>query len=171
MDDLRSKLFFEPKNGYDLIGTDERIDAEKYCKAYRRYLNDSRTEREAVDNAILLAEKNGFVPYVPGMELKPGDKIYQNNRGKALTLAVMGKLPLSAGAVIAGAHVDAPRIDLKQTTLYESDEMAFFKTHYYGGIKKYQWVTIPLELHGVVALKSGEPVLAPGGEPADLLSG
>ena len=75
MDDLRSKLFYEQKNGYDLIDTGERIDAEKYCKAYMRYLNDSRTEREAVDNAILLAEKNGFVPYVPGMELEPGDKI------------------------------------------------------------------------------------------------
>ena len=158
MDDLRNRLFYEQKNAYDLIDTAERIDAEKYCRAYMRYLNDSRTEREAVDNAILLAEKSGFVPYVPGMELKPGDKIYQNNRGKALMLAVMGRQPLSAGAVIAGAHVDAPRLDLKQTTLYESDEMAFFKTHYYGGIKKYQWVTIPLELHGVVALKSGETI-------------
>ena len=103
MDDLRNRLFYEQKNAYDLIDTAERIDAEKYCRAYMRYLNDSRTEREAVDNAILLAEKSGFVPYVPGMELKPGDKIYQNNRGKALMLAVMGRQPLSAGAVIAGA--------------------------------------------------------------------
>lgn len=85
-------------------------------------------------------------------------KIFSNNRGKALMLAVIGKKPLSEGAVIAGAHVDAPRLDLKQVTMYESDEMCYFKTHYYGGIKKYQWVTIPLELHGVVALKSGEVV-------------
>ena len=85
-------------------------------------------------------------------------KIYKNNRGKALMLAVIGKKPLNEGAVIAGAHVDAPRIDLKQVTMYESDEMCYFKTHYYGGIKKYQWVTVPLELHGVVALRSGELV-------------
>ena len=158
MDELRSNLFFEPKNGYDRIETAERIDAEKYCRAYMEFLNDSRTEREAVDNAIRLAEKNGFAAYVPGKELKPGAKVYQNNRGKALMLAVIGKKPLSEGAVIAGAHVDAPRLDLKQIPLYESDEMAYLKTHYYGGIKKYQWVTIPLELHGVVALKSGETV-------------
>ena len=158
MDELRSNLFFEPKNGYDRIETAERIDAEKYCRAYMEFLNDSRTEREAVDNAIRLAEKNGFAAYVPGKELKPGAKVYQNNRGKALMLAVIGKKPLSEGAVIAGAHVDSPRIDLKQVTLYEQDEMAYFKTHYYGGIKKYQWVTIPRELHGVVALKSGETV-------------
>ena len=158
MDELRNNLFFEPKNGYDRIETAERIDAENYCRAYMAYLNDSRTERESVDNAIRLAEENGFVKYVPGTELKAGDKVYQNNRGKALMLAVIGKKPLSEGAVIAGAHVDAPRLDLKQIPLYENEEMAYFKTHYYGGIKKYQWVTIPLELHGVVALKSGETV-------------
>ena len=131
---------------------------EEYCHGYMDYLDNSRMEREAVANAIALAEQEGFVPYVPGMELKPGDKIYKNNRSKALMLAVIGKKPLSEGAVIAGAHVDSPRIDLKQVTLYEQDEMAYFKTHYYGGIKKYQWVTIPLELHGAVALKNGEVV-------------
>ena len=95
-------------------------------------------------------------------------KIYRNNRGKALMLAVIGKKSLAEGSVIAGAHVDAPRLDLKQITMYESDEMCFFKTHYYGGIKKYQWVTIPLELHGVVALKSGEVVdVVIGREPGD----
>ncbi len=158
MDELRSKLFYEQKNGYDLIDTEERLKVEDYCKGYMEYLDSSRMEREAVANAIALAEKRGYVEYVPGMSLKPGDKIYKNNRGKALILAVIGKKPLSEGAVIAGAHVDAPRIDLKQVTLYEQDELAYFKTHYYGGIKKYQWVTIPLELHGAVALKSGEVV-------------
>ena len=158
MDELRTKLFYEQKNGYDLIGTEERLAVEDYCRGYMDYLDNSRMEREAVDNAIALAEKEGFVEYKPGMALKPGDKIYKNNRGKALMLAVIGKKPLSEGAVIAGAHVDAPRIDLKQVTLYEQDEMAYFKTHYYGGIKKYQWVTIPLELHGAVALKNGEVV-------------
>ena len=158
MDELRTKLFYEQKNGYDLIGTEERLAVEDYCRGYMDYLDNSRMEREAVDNAIALAEKEGFVEYKPGMALKAGDKIYKNNRGKALMLAVIGKKPLSEGAVIAGAHVDSPRIDLKQVTLYEQDEMAYFKTHYYGGIKKYQWVTIPLELHGAVALKNGEVV-------------
>jgi aspartyl aminopeptidase len=158
MDELRSKLFYEQKNGYDLIGTEERLAVEDYCKGYMEYLDNSRMEREAVVNAIALAEKEGFVEYVPGMALKPGDKVYKNNRGKALILAVIGKKPLNEGAVIAGAHVDSPRIDLKQVTLYEQDELAYFKTHYYGGIKKYQWVTIPLELHGAVALKNGEVI-------------
>ena len=158
MDELRSKLFYEQKNGYDLIDTRERLAVEDYCRSYMDYLDRSRMEREAVANAIELAEKQGFVEYKPGMALKPGDKVYKNNRGKALILAVIGRKPLSEGAVIAGAHVDSPRIDLKQVTLYEQDEMAYFKTHYYGGIKKYQWVTIPLELHGAVALKSGEVV-------------
>ena len=168
MEDLRSKLFYEQKNGYDLIGTEERIAVEDYSREYMDYLNRSRTEREAVVNAIAIAESKGFVPYVPGMELKPGLKVYKNNRGKALMLAVIGKKSLAEGSVIAGAHVDAPRLDLKQITMYESDEMCFFKTHYYGGIKKYQWVTIPLELHGVVALKSGEVVdVVIGREPGE----
>ena len=158
MDELRSKLFYEQKNGYDLIDTEERLKVEDYCKGYMAYLDRSRMEREAVASAIELAEDLGFVEYVPGMALKAGDKIYKNNRGKSLILAVIGKKPLSEGAVIAGAHIDSPRLDLKQVTLYEQDEMAYFKTHYYGGIKKYQWVTIPLELHGAVALKSGEVV-------------
>ena len=158
MDELRSKLFYEQKNGYDLIDTQERIAVEEYCSGYMSYLDSSRTEREAVNNAIALAEAEGFVEFKPGVALKSGSKVYYNNRGKALILAVIGKKPLDCGAVIAGAHVDAPRLDLKQVTMYESDEMCYFKTHYYGGIKKYQWVAMPLELHGAVALKSGEVV-------------
>ena len=158
MSDLREKLFYVQKNGYDLLDTEERVKLEEYCSEYMDYLDRSRMEREAVANAIELAEAHGFVEYVVGMELKPGMKVYKNNRGKALMLAVIGKKPLSDGAVIAGAHVDSPRLDLKQVTLYESDEMCYFKTHYYGGIKKYQWVTIPLELHGAVVLKSGEVI-------------
>ena len=158
MDELRDRLFYEQKNGYDLIDTAERVKCEEYCRAYMDYLNVSRTEREAVRNAIAEAEAKGFVEYAPGMELKPGAKVYRNNRGKALMLAVIGKKSLAEGAVIAGAHVDAPRLDLKQVTMYESDEMCYFRTHYYGGIKKYQWVTIPLELHGVVSLRDGSTV-------------
>ena len=155
---LKEKLFYKPKNGYDRIDLKERLALEKYCEAYKAFLNDSRTEREAVQNAIAEAEANGFVPFTPGMELKPGMKLYRSNRGKALLLAVVGTKPLNEGCTIAAAHVDSPRMDLKPQPLYEDGELAYFKTHYYGGIKKYQWVTIPLEIHGVVALKSGENV-------------
>ncbi|MCR5577300.1 MAG: aminopeptidase [Oscillospiraceae bacterium] len=156
MDELKKKLFYEPKNGYDLVETAEHIEAENYCRGYMAFLNEARTEREAVSCAVELARERGFVEYIPGMELRPGMKLYRSNRGKALTLAVIGRNSLADGAVIAGAHVDAPRLDLKQNPLYESEELCFFRTHYYGGIKKYQWVTIPLELHGVIVLKSGE---------------
>ena len=158
MSDLREQLFYEPKNGYDRIETEERIALERYCTDYMAFLNDARTEREAVALAISEAEARGFKPYVPGMALQPGDKVYKSNRGKALLLAVIGSEPLSEGAVIAGAHVDSPRLDLKQNPLYESDELCYLKTHYYGGLKKYQWAAIPLEVHGVVTLRSGETV-------------
>ena len=156
--DYRKELFYEKKNGYDSMDAAAREAMEAYCEGYKAYLNDSRTEREAVANAIRLAEREGFVEYRAGMELKAGDKVWFNNRGKALMLAVAGKKPLSEGVVVAAAHVDAPRLDLKQTPLYEDNELAFFKTHYYGGIKKYQWTAIPLELHGVVATKDGEVI-------------
>ena len=158
MENLRENLFFDPKNGYDRIETKERLDLERYCREYMDFLNEARTEREAVRCAIAAAEEYGFIPYTPGQELRSGDRIYLCNRGKALMLAVIGRESLDRGAVIAGAHVDAPRLDLKQIPLYEQDELCYVRTHYYGGIKKYQWVTIPLELHGVVALKSGETV-------------
>ena len=168
MTEIRDELFYKQKNGYDTMDTQQRVDMEDYCRGYMSFLNDARTEREAVKLTIEMAEDNGFVEYVDGMELKAGDKVYRNNRGKSLILAVIGKKSLEHGCVIAGAHVDSPRIDLKQNPLYESDELAYFKTHYYGGIKKYQWVTIPLELHGVVALKTGETVdITIGRDPAD----
>ena len=158
MAEIRDELFYKQKNGYDTMSTQQRIDMEDYCRGYMAFLNEARTEREAVKIAIEMAEDKGFVEYVDGMKLSPGDKVYCNNRSKALMLAVIGRKSLEEGCVIAGAHVDSPRIDLKQNPLYESDELAYFKTHYYGGIKKYQWVTIPLELHGVVALKNGETI-------------
>ena len=164
----REKLFYQQKNGYDLIDAEESRLAFAYCEGYKQYLNASRTEREAVREAIAIAEAEGFVPYVPGIALKAGDRVYHSNRGKALMLAVIGEKPLSEGCVIAGAHVDCPRLDLKQVPMYEDTEMAFFKTHYYGGIKKYQWVAIPLELHGVVALKNGDLIdVVIGRDPED----
>lgn len=158
MDNMRDSLFYNQKNGYDIISVEERQKLEAYCAEYMSFINTCRTERESVKRAVELAESNGFKELKAGVEIKPGQKIYYNNRGKSLILAVIGKQPLSAGCLISGSHVDSPRLDLKQLPLYESDELAFFKTHYYGGIKKYQWVTIPLELHGVVSLKSGETI-------------
>jgi len=166
--ELREQLFYSQKNGYDRIDVKERLALEKYCEAYKAFLNDSRTEREAVCNAIAQAEAEGFVPFTPGMDVKPGMKLYRSNRGKSLLLAVVGKKPLSEGCNIAAAHVDSPRLDLKPLPLYEDGEMCYLKTHYYGGIKKYQWVTIPLELHGVVSLKNGETVhVVIGRDPDD----
>ena len=163
---LREKLFYTQKNGHDRIDAAERVAVEGYCEDYKSYLTVSRTEREAVREAIRLAEEYGFREFTSGMAVKPGDKLYRSNRGKALLLAVVGKKPLSEGATIAAAHVDSPRLDLKQLPLYEDNELAYFKTHYYGGIKKYQWLAIPLELHGVVALKNGETVeIVIGREP------
>ena len=168
MSDMRENLFYTRKNGYELIDTAERVAIEEYCRGYMEFLNDARTEREAVKLAISQAESCGFTEFKPDIKLSPGSKVYRNNRGKALMLAVIGKKPLSDGCVIAGAHVDAPRIDLKQNPMYETDELCYFKTHYYGGIKKYQWVTIPLELHGVVALKNGELIdVVIGRDPSD----
>ena len=162
----KEKLFYQPKNGYDQIGAEQTGEVFAYAEGYKQFLDAARTEREAVKEAIRMAEEAGFVPYTFGMALQPGAKVYVNNRGKALMLAVLGQQPLDRGCVIAGAHIDSPRLDLKQTPMYEDSELAYFKTHYYGGIKKYQWVTIPLELHGTVALKDGSTVdIAIGREP------
>ena len=167
-DELRDRLFYQQKQGYDLIDVDERLKLEAYCEDYKAFLNAARTEREAVTEAIRQAEAVGFVPYVPGMELTAGDKVYRNIRGKALMLAIIGKKSLAEGANIAAAHIDSPRLDLKQLPLVEDNELAYFKTHYYGGIKKYQWVTIPLELHGVVSRKDGSVVeVVIGKDPED----
>ena len=154
----REALSYKQKNGWDCLAEGEEAALEAYCEDYKKFLDAGKTERECVDYAIRLAEANGFKPFERGMELKAGDKVYRNNRGKALMLAVIGSESLENGANIGASHIDSPRLDLKQNPLYESDEMAFLKTHYYGGIRKYQWVTIPLELHGVVALKDGSTV-------------
>ena len=166
LDALREKLLYKQKQGYDIIDVDERIKLEEYATAYKAYLNAARTEREAVTEAIAQAEALGFVPYERGMVLEPGTKIYKSVRGKALMLAVMGRETLDHGANIAAAHVDSPRLDLKPIPLYEKDEICLLKTHYYGGIKKYQWTTIPLSLHGVIVKADGTSVEVNIGEDA-----
>ncbi|MBQ3010158.1 MAG: aminopeptidase [Oscillospiraceae bacterium] len=166
--ELKQELFYRPKNGYDLIGADEKLALHEYCEAYKHFLNISRTERECVQVAVEMAEKAGFVEYEVGMPMQPGTKLYRNIRGKSLILAVMGEQPLDEGCLMAGAHIDAPRLDLKQNPLMETDDLAYFRTHYYGGIRKYQWVAVPLEMHGVVALKNGETVsIVIGRDPED----
>ena len=160
----REKLLSQRKNGYDRVPAQEIPAMERYCSLYKTFLHQGKTERECARVAVELAEKAGFKPYERGMELKPGDRIYRVNRGKSVMLAVIGKQSLEKGAQIVAAHIDSPRLDLKPNPLYEDSELAFFKTHYYGGIRKYQWVTIPLEFHGVVAKKDGTVVEVKLGE-------
>ncbi len=156
--ELREKLFFKPECGYDILSEEEVAKMNAYCEDYKDFLNRGKTERLCVINCIRLAEEKGFKAYETGMKLQAGDKVYFNNRGKAIMLAVIGTKPLSEGINITAAHTDAPRLDLKPNPLYEDAEMSFLKTHHYGGIRKYQWVTIPLELHGVVILADGTSV-------------
>ena len=164
----KEALFFQRRNGYDRLTPEDREAMEDYCQGYKDFLDQGKTERECVDAAIALAQAAGFRPLERGAPLRPGDRVYRSNRGKALMLAVIGEEPLSQGAAIAAAHIDSPRLDLKQNPLYEEKELAYLKTHYYGGIKKYQWTTIPLALHGVVVLADGRSVTVRIGEdPGD----
>ena len=129
-----------------------------YAEDYKKFLDAAKTEREAVAQAIKLATERGFSEYKLGDEVKIGDKLYYNNRGKNLFLFSIGSEPIERGIRISAAHIDSPRIDLKQCPIYEEGGMSFFKTHYYGGIRKYQWVALPLALHGVVVKANGEAV-------------
>ncbi len=163
-DELRDSLLYKPSNGYSRVTPEQRAEMESYCKRYAAFMDDCKTEREATVWTVAQAEKHGFRPLTAGMELKPGDKVYFNNRGKSILLAVIGSKSLASGANICAAHVDSPRMDIKPNPLYEDSEIAYFKTHYYGGIKKYQWTTVPLALHGVVSLKDGSVVTVTIGE-------
>ena len=163
-DELREKLLMAPKNGYTRITPEEREEMNAYCRRYMAFMDACKTEREATAWAVREAEKRGYKPFAPGMEVKPGDKIYYNNRDKSIALAVIGTESLASGANICAAHVDSPRLDIKPNPLYEEAQIAYFKTHYYGGIKKYQWPTVPLALHGVVYRKDGTVVTVTIGE-------
>ena len=164
IEEMRTSLLRNDKNGFTRITAEQRAEMETYCRNYMDFMDLAKTEREATTWAVQAAEARGFVELKPGMEAKPGDKFYLNNRGKSIMLAVVGKQSLSAGANICAAHVDSPRMDLKPNPLYEDSEIAYFKTHYYGGIKKYQWVALPLALHGVVVRKDGTTVNITVGE-------
>ena len=163
-DELRSQLLAAPKNGYTRINETQRAEMEAYCKRYAAFMDACKTEREATAWTAKAAEDHGFKPFAAGMTLNPGDKVYYVNRKKSIILAVMGEKSLAEGANICAAHVDSPRMDLKPNPLYEDSEIAYFKTHYYGGIKKYQWPTVPLALHGVVYRKDGSVITVTIGE-------
>lgn len=141
---------------YDEAGLKEVFE---YCEGYKKYISDCKTERECVSESIRIAETYGYrnlEDIIKNKEtLKSGDKVYANNMGKGIALFLIGEEPMAAGCNILGAHVDSPRLDIKQNPLYEDKEFAMLDTHYYGGIKKYQWVTLPLALHGVVVKKDG----------------
>jgi aspartyl aminopeptidase len=164
---LKENLFYNRKNGRLKANEETLKNADDYCEGYKAFLDAAKTEREAVEEAVKLAEAKGFVPFVIGQKYNAGDKVYFNNRGKSIAFAVIGKETADKGVNITAAHIDSPRLDLKPNPLYEEVDLALFKTHYYGGIRKYQWVAIPLALHGVFALKDGSQVKVSIGEKDD----
>ncbi len=161
---LKEQLFFEPKNGALRMNPEEMKEVFDFCTPYKAFLDEAKTEREAVETAVHLLEEKGFVPFESGKKYVAGDKVYQINRGKSLIAAIIGSDPIENGVHIAAAHIDSPRLDLKPRPVYEEGELALFKTHYYGGIKKYQWTAIPLALHGVIVKKDGTSVEVRVGE-------
>ena len=163
-EELKNKLFYKQKHAADLTSAKEAKLCESFCEDYKNFLNSAKTEREAVKYVVEKAKKLGFKEFDREKKYRKGDKVYFNNRGKSVILAVIGKKPLKDGIRLSAAHIDSPRVDLKQNPLYEDSELAFFKTHYYGGIKKYQWTTIPLSLHGVIIKRDGKAVEVKIGE-------
>ncbi len=146
------ELLQKPTKAYQ---TQDPSVTDAFCEDYRAFMDVSKTERDAVKNAVKLAKQAGFSEYTPGKPLHPGQKVYVVNRKKSMMLAVIGSEPISEGFRIIASHIDSPRLDLKPAPLYEASGLGFFKTHYYGGIKKYQWTAIPLALHGVVYHRDG----------------
>lgn len=153
--EMKDRLFLKRKNG--LSGADNEA-VQSFTDGYKEFLGAAKTERLAVKEAVKLAKEHGFTEFDPKAKYAAGDRVYLNNREKSLALAVIGTEPVENGTRIAAAHIDSPRLDLKPNPLYEDNELALFKTHYYGGIKKYQWSTVPLSLHGVIVRADGEKV-------------
>ncbi len=164
---LQEKLSMKKEHGCAVMTDEEIAKADEFCEGYKKFLGTAKTERECVDYVLAMAKEKGFVEFDVNKTYKPGDKVYRNNRGKAIILAVFGQKPLSEGVRIAAAHIDSPRLDLKPSPLYEDSEIAYLKPHYYGGIRKYQWPVTPLSLHGVVMLKDGTKLTVNLGEKDD----
>lgn len=151
------QLFYDKKTGFDRLTDEDKQGIQTYAEGYKKFLDESKTERDAVLEIARMAESKGFRAWTRDDTLRPGDKIYRINRHKGIMLAVIGEKSLAEGVRLTAAHLDAPRVDIRTVPLYEDNGMAFFKTHYYGGIKKYQWTAIPLELRGVVCVcENGE---------------
>jgi aspartyl aminopeptidase len=166
---LADKLCFSPKNCWEGLDAAREKEVETFAESYRHFLDAGKTERECVAAALDLLGKRGFINIetLGDKKLGAGMKVYQNIRGKALLCAVIGKRPLAEGCNILGAHIDSPRLDLKQNPLYEDSDLALFDTHYYGGIKKYQWTAIPLSMHGVFVREDGTKIEINIGEGPD----
>ncbi len=157
--ELQKELAYKKVNYFEKASAEEKKAIFDYAEGYKAFLDAAKTEREACDESVALAKKKGFTEYKFGDPLKAGDKKYFVNRGKSVVVFRVGTKNLEEDGIrIIASHIDAPRIDIKQNPLYEADGMAFLKTHYYGGIKKYQWTAIPLALHGTVVLKDGSKV-------------
>ena len=157
-DMLKDELFYSPEHTSYACSEQEIKTADEFCGDYMEFLNKCKTEREAAAFIKELAEKEGYVPFDPSAKYNAGDKVYSDIHSKALILCTFGRQGLENGAKIVASHIDSPRLDLKPNPLYEDSELALFKTHYYGGIKKYQWTAIPLSLHGVVFRRDGSSV-------------
>ena len=161
---LKDFLFNTKKCGWETLADSVKNDVIRFSDEYIHFLNRSKTEREATGFITEILDKNGFVNIKDKMILVPGDKVYYVNREKSVYASIMGNKPVEAGLNIIGSHIDSPRLDLKPNPLYEDNGFAYFKTHYYGGVKKYQWTTIPLSIHGVIVKANGEKVTINIGE-------
>ena len=166
-EELKEKLFRDRTTGWEKVSDAEKEEINKVSKSYMDFLNKSKTEREFIKEAIKLADENGYRDIMTFETLKPGDKVYFINRKKSMYLAIIGEKSIEEGLHIIGSHVDSPRLDLKPNPLYEDGGLAYFKTHYYGGIKKYQWTAIPLSMHGVIVKTNGDVVEINIGEDED----
>ena len=156
--ELKEKLLQKKKNAILRMDDAELKACDKFCEGYKRFLDAAKTEREASAEIVKMAKAHGIVEFDQKAHYKPGDKLFTQNREKSVILAVIGKDSIENGVNLVAAHIDSPRLDMKQNPLYEKDEVAYFKTHYYGGIKKYQWPTVPLSLHGVILKADGSKV-------------
>ena len=163
---LQDKLLLKPENGGIVLSDEEYAKADTFCAPYKEFLDSAKTEYEAVSTSVAMLKKHGFEELSAGKKYQAGDKVYFNNRGKALVCATIGTRGMEHGVRIVAAHIDSPRLDLKPRPLYEEAQLAYFKTRYYGGIKKYQWGALPLALHGVIAKKDGTRIEVKIGEDA-----
>ena len=165
---LKDLLFNKKENGVDFMSEEELERCDEFCEGYKEFLYENKTEREFARSALELAQANGFAEFDKfGAPLQPGDRVYYYNRGKSIILCVKGRKSVGEGVRLTASHIDSPRLDLKQCPVYEDGNLGFFKTHYYGGIKKYQWAAIPLSLHGRICKNDGTYVDVRVGEDPD----